>query len=245
MSAPPHVPEPKLGRRPPDDHHRDVTGGALRASVFGAMDGIVSNTALISGVAGANASGHVTLLTGFAGLVAGAFSMATGEYTSVRSQNEATLAEIDMERLELARNPHEELNELAHSFYVRGVDVELAKEVARQLSHEPDAALRAHTQAELGVDVDDLPSPWVAAGSSMAAFSVGAVIPIVPFFIGGSHALLATLILVAIALFAAGAVVSRLTGRSWVFAGARQLALGALACGVTYLVGAAIGTGIS
>ena len=102
-----------------------------------------------------------------------------------------------------------------------------------------------HAQTELGVDPDDLPSPWVAAGSSMASFSVGAVIPIIPFFVGGPHALLVTLLLVAVALFGAGAVVSRLTGRSWAFAGSRQLALGALACGVTYLVGAAIGTGVS
>lgn len=237
--------EPHLGRRPPEDHHRDVTGGALRASVFGAMDGIVSNTALISGVAGGGASTHVTLLTGFAGLVAGAFSMATGEYTSVKSQNEATLAEIDMERLELERNPHEELNELAHSFYVRGVDLELAKEVARQLSREPEAALRVHAQTELGINVDHLPSPWVAAGSSLASFAVGAVIPIIPFIFGGPHALLVTLLLAAVALFMTGAVVSRLTGRSWAFAGTRQLALGVFACGVTYLVGAAIGAGVS
>jgi len=235
------------GRVVPEQHHdhRDVTGGWLRAGVFGAMDGLVSNTALISGVAGGGAPARTVLLTGLAGLVAGAFSMATGEYTSVRSQNEATLAEVAVEALELERNGPAEQAELAALYRRRGLDAELAAQVAAALSKDPAAALRVHTQEELGVDLDHLPSEWTAAGSSLAAFALGAVVPMLPFVLGTPSALLLAFLLTALALFGAGALVSRFTGRSVWLSGGRQLALGGVACAVTYGIGALVGTGVS
>jgi VIT1/CCC1 family predicted Fe2+/Mn2+ transporter len=226
----------------PADHHRDVTGGWLRAGVFGAMDGLVSNTALISGVAGGGVSQPAVVLTGLAGLLAGAFSMATGEYTSVRSQNEATEAEVRVEAVELSRNPRGELAELTEMYRRRGLDAELARRVAEALSRDPAAALRVHAQEELGVDVDHLPSPWTAAFSSLLAFAVGAAVPLLPFLLGLGSALTVCFVLVALALFGAGAIVSRFTSRSALYSGGRQLLLGAVAAAVTFGIGALIGT---
>ena len=167
------------GSTPGEHHHehRDVTGGWLRPAVFGIMDGLVSNTALIAGVAGGGVSSTTVVLTGLAGLAAGAFSMATGEYVSVASQSELTQAEIAIEKAEIARVPEAEEAELAAIFHGRGVDLETAREVARQLSVDPEQAWRVHAREELGVDPDDLPSPWLAAGSSFVAFSLGALVP--------------------------------------------------------------------
>ncbi|MER6583398.1 VIT1/CCC1 transporter family protein [Nonomuraea sp. NPDC001023] len=150
----------------PEKHHshRDVTGGWLRPAVFGAMDGLVSNVALIAGVVGAAGAGRGAVLAGFAGLVAGACSMAAGEYTSVRSQTELMRAEIAVERRELARNPDGERAELAALYRSRGLDADLARRVAEGLSADPEQALRVHVREELGVDPDDLPSPYLAAG---------------------------------------------------------------------------------
>lgn len=234
--------EPRL---PPPDHHRDVTGGWLRAAVFGVTDGLVSNAALVTGVAGGGAGQHTVLLTGLAGLLAGAASMATGEYTSVSSSNEAMLAEVAVEALELRRNPEGEQAELAAAYVARGVPPELATQVAAALSSDPEATLRVHAQEELGVDTDHLPSPLTAAGSSLAAFAVGAAVPLLPFLVGGASALVVALVLTGIALFAAGAGVSRLTSRSAGFGGGRQLLFGALACAITYAVGTAVGVGVS
>ncbi|GAA4102164.1 VIT1/CCC1 transporter family protein [Actinomadura miaoliensis] len=222
--------------------HRDVTGGWLRPAVFGAMDGLVSNFALIAGVAGGQASRQVVLLAGLAGLVAGAFSMAAGEYVSVASQSELAEAEIEVERRELARHPSAEQAELAGLYVERGVDPELAAEVARQLSRDPDQALKVHARAELGVTPDDLPSPLLAAVSSLLSFAVGAVLPVLPYAFGAAS-LWPAAVIAAVGLFAAGAVVSRLTTRSWWFGGLRQLGFGAAAAGVTYVVGALIGAG--
>ncbi len=222
--------------------HRDVSGGWLRPAVFGAMDGLVSNFALISGVAGAGAAQRVVTLTGLAGLVAGAFSMATGEYTSVASQTEVTQAEIAVEKAELRRRPEAEQAELAGVYMARGVEPKLAREVARQLSRDPETAWRIHAREELGVDPDALPSAWVAAGSSFAAFAVGAFLPLLPYLLGASS-LLASLVISAVALFSCGAVVSRFTGRSWTYSGARQLLLGGVAAAVTFGVGSLIGVG--
>jgi VIT1/CCC1 family predicted Fe2+/Mn2+ transporter len=219
-----------------DHTHRDVSGGWLRAGTFGAMDGLVTNVALIAGFAGGAVGTKTVVLAGIAGLVAGAFSMATGEYTSVQSQNEALEAEVDVERLELHRHPKAELRELADAYEARGLERSLAEEVARQLSRDPETALAIHAREELGVDPDKLPSPWVAAGSSFVAFGVGAFIPLLPYLLGATSVLI-SLVLSGIALFVAGAIVARFTSRSVIFSGARQLLLGAVAAGATYLVG--------
>ena len=221
--------------------HRDVTGGWLRPAVFGVMDGLVSNIALLSGVAGGHASTHTLILTGFAGLAAGSVSMATGEYVSVASQTELIQAEIAVERAELLESPVAEEAELAALYRARGLTAELSREVARQLSADPEQVWRVHAREELGVDPDDLPSPYLAAGSSFVAFAVGALVPLLPYFFG-VQTLLWSLVLTAVALFAAGTAVARLTTRSWVFAGSRQLALGAVAAAVSYGVGLLFGS---
>lgn len=219
-----------------DHSHRDVSGGWLRAGTFGAMDGLVTNVSLIAGFAGSSAANKTVVLAGLAGLVAGAFSMATGEYTSVQSQNEALEAEVDVERLELHRHPHAELRELADAYEARGLERGLAEEVARQLSRDPEQALAVHAREELGVDPDKLPSPWVAAGSSFVAFAIGALVPLLPYLLGATSVVV-SLVLSAVALFVAGAIVARFTSRSVLFSGTRQLVLGAVAAGATYLVG--------
>lgn len=239
--------EPDTSERvPPEVHHdhRDVTGGWLRPAVFGVMDGLVSNFSLIAGVAGAGVSSRTVVVTGLAGLVAGAFSMATGEYTSVSSQGELAAAEIAVERAEIARSPKAEEAELVALYRRRGVSEQTARDVARELSANPDEVWRIHAREELGLDPDDLPSPWLAAGSSFVAFAVGAFLPLLPYLLGASG-LLPALLLSAVGLFLAGVLTSRFTSRSWIVSGFRQLVLGALAAGVTFLVGSAIGTGVS
>ncbi|PBC71902.1 VIT1/CCC1 family predicted Fe2+/Mn2+ transporter [Streptomyces sp. TLI_235] len=230
-------PKPRI---PEEGHHRDVNGGWLRPAVFGAMDGLVSNLALVSGVVGGDAGHSAVILTGLAGLAAGAFSMAAGEYTSVASQRELVEAEIEAERIELHRNPHGELAELAQLYVAKGVEPELAHEVARQLSRDPEQTLAVHAREELGVDPDDLPSPLVAAASSFACFAVGALLPLLPYLLGAT-ALWPALITSAVGLFLCGAVVARVTARSWWFSGLRQLALGGAAAGLTFLLGRLIG----
>ena len=228
----------------PRHHHRDVTGGWLRPTVFGMMDGLVSNFALIAGVAGASATSNQVSLAGLAGLVGGAFSMAAGEYISVQSQNELTRAELDVERRELTHNADAELAELTEVYVERGVDAQLAAQVARQLSRDPDQALVIHAHEELGVDPGLLPNPFVAAGSSLLSFSVGALIPLLPYALGASS-LWVSAILAAVALFTAGAAAARFTSRGWLFAGLRQLALGVAAAAVTYGVGLAFHAGVA
>ena len=225
--------------------HRDVSGGWLRPAVFGAMDGLVSNVALIAGVAAAAGSNtHVVIVTGLAGLLAGAFSMAVGEWTSVKSQTELVRAEIDKERRELVRRPAAEQAELAALFQRRGLSPELSRQVARELSRDPESLWRIHVREELGVNPDELPSPYVAAGSSLASFSVGAMVPLLPYLLG-AHNLLATVIVAAIGLLGLGAAVARLTGRPAWWGALRQLALGGAAAGITYGVGSAFGVGLS
>jgi VIT1/CCC1 family predicted Fe2+/Mn2+ transporter len=208
------------------------------------MDGLVSNVSLIAGIGGSGAKRHTIILTGMAGLVAGAFSMATGEYTSVKSQNESIDAEVAIEALELQRHPEDEVAELAASYEERGVDAPTAMRVARQLSADPDQALTTHSQIELGVNPSHLPSPWVAAGSSLVFFSVGAILPLLTY-LAGSASLAAALAVAGVSLFVAGGVTARFTNRSIWFSGLRQLALGALAAAVTYLVGRLIGAQVS
>jgi VIT1/CCC1 family predicted Fe2+/Mn2+ transporter len=223
--------------------HRDVTGGWLRPAVFGAMDGLVSNFALIAGVAGGGAAPGTVVLAGLAGLAAGAFSMAAGEYTSVASQSELALAEIELERRELRNNPEGEQEELAQMYASRGVDLPLAREVARQLSRDQDKALEVHVREELGVHPEDLPSPMLAAVSSFLSFAVGAVLPVLPYLLG-ARSLLPALVVALVGLFACGAMVSRVTARTWWFSGLRQLLLGGVAAALTYGFGVAVGSGL-
>ena len=224
--------------------HRDVSGGWLRPAVFGAMDGLVTNVSLIAGVGGGGGSHQFIVLTGLAGLAAGAFSMATGEFVSVSSQNELVEAEVRKEAHELKHNPESERQELADTFRMRGVDPELADEVARQISVHPDDALTVHVREELGVDPHELPSPFTAAGASLVTFAIGAIIPLIPYLAGVSPASLAlglALGLAALAAFIGGGWVAKLTDRPILRGAIRQLLLGALAAGTTYLIGTAVG----
>lgn len=223
--------------------HRDVNGGWLRPAVFGAMDGLVSNLALMTGVAGGGTSRQAVIIAGLAGLAAGAFSMAAGEYTSVASQRDLVLAEVELEREELRLNPVDEQAELADRYVARGVDRELADEVARQLSDDPDQALEIHARDELGIDPGDLPSPVVAAVSSFVSFALGAVLPVLPYLLGAAELWPAVLVALG-GLFGCGALVARVTTRSWWFSGLRQLCLGGAAAGVTFLLGNLFGTAV-
>ena len=221
-------------------HHRDVNGGWLRPAVFGAMDGLVTNVSLIAGVGGGGGSAHTIVLTGLAGLAAGACSMAAGEYVSVSSQNELIYAEVDKERLELKNNAAFEQAELATMLRARGVSAATARQAAAEISALPDTALAVHTLEELGVDPGELPSPAVAAGASLASFAVGALVPLLPY-LAGIHLLGAALGLAAVAAVVGGGMVARLTGRPFWRGAVRQLVLAACAAGVTYLIGVGVG----
>jgi vacuolar iron transporter family protein len=222
--------------------HRDVSGGWLRPTVFGAVDGLVTNASLIAGLGGGGVASRTIVLTGVAALVAGAFSMGTGEYVSVTNQNELVGAEVAVERRMHARFPDAEEAELAQTFRGYGADPQTAARMAAAVSADPDTALRVHTREELGVDPFQLPSAILAGTSSLVAFSVGALVPLLPY-LAGLSSLAVALGIVAVALVVGGAVVGRITGRPAVRSGLRQLALGALAVAVTYGVGSLIGTG--
>ncbi|WP_250027221.1 VIT1/CCC1 transporter family protein [Paractinoplanes maris] len=223
-----------------EHHHADVSGGWLRAATFGAMDGLVTNIALIAGVGGGGAGRHVLVLTGVAGLVAGAISMGIGEYTSVRTQNEQVEAELAKELRELTQNPEGEADEQVERWVARGLPESLARQVADILKVHPDQALRVHAQEELGVVPDELPSPWTAAGSSFVCFALGALIPLLTYLLGFDSLGLA-LGVGGFGLFVAGALIGRFTARPWWLGGLRQLALGALAAVATYGIGVLIG----
>jgi vacuolar iron transporter family protein len=220
--------------------HSDLSGGWLRPAVFGAMDGLVTNISLVAGVGGGGASSHVIVLTGVAGLVAGAFSMALGEYTSVQTQNESVQAEVAAERRELRENPKAEQAELVGMFADMGLSRQTAERVAEEVHTDEDLAVRVHIEQELGVNPDEQPSPIVAALSSFLCFSIGALFPLVPFLFG-LDSLVAGLAIGGIGLFFAGAVVARFTTRQWWSNGLRQLLFGVIAAGATYLVGVLIG----
>jgi VIT1/CCC1 family predicted Fe2+/Mn2+ transporter len=230
----------------PEIHHkhRDVTGGWLRPATFGVVDGLVSNFALVAGVVGGGAGAHAVVLTGLAGLTAGACSMATGEYISVTSQNELAQAEIAREQRELATNPEEELRELTLAYEAKGVRPELAAEIATALTADPDVALRVHVREELGVDPDDLPSGWSAAASSFAAFALGALLPLLPFVFGASD-IAPALVASSAGLVITGALTAKLTASSGWFGASRQLLLGGVSAAVTFGVGLLVGTGVS
>ncbi len=221
-------------------HHADVSGGWLRPAVFGAMDGLVTNIALIAGVGGGGVSAHNIILTGFAGLVAGAVSMGIGEYTSVRTQNDQVAFELAKERRELEHNPEAEAEELAGMWIQRGLPADLARQVAAAVGRNPDEALRLHAQEELGVNPAEQPSPWVAAFSSFLCFSGGALVPLLPY-LAGATALWLALVVGGVGLFVAGALTARFTNRKWYLSGLRQLVLGLAAAGATFGIGRAIG----
>lgn len=220
--------------------HRDVSGGWLRPAVFGAMDGLVTNIALVAGVGGAGASHDVIMLSGVAGLIAGAFSMALGEYASVETQNDSVRAEAAVERAEIARNPQAEQAELADMFTGMGLSRSTAEQVAREVHANEELAVKVHITQELGVDPDEQPSPIAAGVSSFLCFSIGALFPLIPYLLGFSS-LLAGLCVGAVGLFGAGAVASRFTTRSWWLGGLRQLLFGAIGAGATFVVGSLIG----
>jgi vacuolar iron transporter family protein len=220
--------------------HRDVSGGWLRPGVFGAMDGLVTNVSLIAGVGGGGGKPHILILAGLAGLSAGAFSMAVGEYVSVSSQNELVDAEVRKERLELQNNPDAERLELAAVFRSRGVDADLADRVARQVSAHPEQALNLHVREELGVDHEELPSPLLAGATSLVTFAVGALVPLLPYLLG-FRALAAALVLAAVAAFVGGGVVARITDRPFLRGALRQLVLAAAAASLTYGIGSLVG----
>ena len=204
------------------------------------MDGLVTNVSLISGVGGGGGSQHAILLTGLAGLAAGAFSMAAGEYVSVSSQNELVQSEVDKERHELASNAAAEQMELVGMLRERGISAATARQAAAEISAHPEKALTVHAMEELGVNPSELPSPYVAAGASLVSFAVGAIIPLLPFALG-FDALWVALGLSALASIVGGGLVSRMTNRPFWRGALRQLLLGAVAAGLTYLIGLAVG----
>lgn len=224
--------------------HRDVNGGWLRPAVFGAMDGLVTNSSLIAGIGGGHGGHGAIVLTGIAGLVAGAFSMATGEYISVKSQNELTSAEVDLERTQHLRDPHGKRRRLTEIYMEKGVSPNLAEAVVRQISADPERAVAAHVREEMGIDPDDLPSPRTAAVASFASFTVGALIPLGPF-LAGYPSLYLALALAGLAALAGGAAVAKLTGRSMLLGGLRQLSAAFLGTALAFVAGHLVGGHIS
>jgi VIT1/CCC1 family predicted Fe2+/Mn2+ transporter len=226
--------------------HRGGRSGTLRAAVFGANDGLVSNLSLVMGVAGAVADNHFIVLAGVAGLLAGAFSMAAGEYISMQSQREMFENQIAVEREEMRVMPEVEREELAAIYRAKGIASADAERIAAQLMDDPDKALDTKVREELGLDPDELGSSWGAAIYSFVAFGIGALVPLVPFLLArGDVAFMSALGLSFAALFAVGAAVSIVTGKSMLFSGLRQVAIGAAAAAVTYGVGSLIGANVS
>lgn len=237
MSAPTGVPHMSSHR------HADVTGGWLRAATFGAMDGLVSNTALIAGVAAA-ASAHTVVISGVAGLLAGAFSMALGEYTSVATANEQIESEVIVERRAFEKHPQAEKAELVVMLMDMGMTRETASKAAEEVHRDENVALNFHLVQELGVDPREKPSPWVAAGSSFVMFAIGAIIPLIPYLLG-VESLWPGLLCGGLGLLIAGGLAASFTKRPLWFGSLRQLAFGAVAIAATYAVGSLVGTVIA
>jgi VIT1/CCC1 family predicted Fe2+/Mn2+ transporter len=226
--------------------HRGGMGGALRASVFGINDGLISNASLVLGVAGAGVSSRYILTTGVAGLLAGALSMAAGEYVSVRSQREMYEYQIALEREEVAEYPEEEAEELALIYQARGVDLEQARAVSQALFARPEQALDVLAREELGLNPDDLGSPWQAAIASFLSFSTGAAIPLLPSIAGLRETtdLVATAALTAVSLFAVGMALSLFTGRGAWSGALRMVLIGGGAGVISFVVGRALGVAL-
>jgi VIT1/CCC1 family predicted Fe2+/Mn2+ transporter len=213
-----------------------------RAAVFGASDGLVSNVSLILGVAGADPGAGVVRLAGLAGLIAGAVSMAAGEYGSMKAQQELLERELTIERRELARNPHVETVELSQLYQSRGVEPELARQLAEGVMTDPETALRAHAREELGIDPDALGSPVRAAGSSFVSFSLGALLPLLPWFVtSGTAAIVASVVLAVAGAAGLGVALARFTLGSPFRLAVRYVTIAVLAGAVTYGIGSAVG----
>lgn len=222
--------------------HRDVTGGTARATVFGISDGLVSNVALILGVAAAASERSGVLVAGVAGLLAGATSMAAGEYVSMKAQSELVERELEIERISLERQPAAETRELAAIYRERGLDAERAQEMAEAVMIDPEVALEVHAREELGVDPSDTGNPTAAAASSFVAFAIGALIPLLPwFFAEGNGAVVASAILGLFAAGAVGAILAKFTERSVARTAGRQISWAVAACAVTWLIGTWLG----
>ncbi len=226
-----------------ESRHRALGGGnALRASVLGANDGLVSNLALVAGFAGADPGQGTIMLAGLAGLLAGAASMALGEWISVTSSREAAEAQLRVEREELELAPQEEAEELALIYQAKGLPKADAERLAQTIIADPEHALATLAREELGIVPEDLGSPWAAAVASFILFALGAIIPVLPFFFGhGGPYIIAAGIASGVGLFALGAAITLLTGRSWLFGGGRQVVLGLAAAVITYFIGGVIG----
>jgi vacuolar iron transporter family protein len=223
--------------------HRTSVGGNLRAAVFGVNDGLISNASLVLGVAGARAGSVYVLTAGAAGLLAGALSMASGEYVSVRSQREMYEYQIALERAEVAAYPEEEAEELALIYQARGIDIEQARGMSRALLANPEQALDVLSREELGLNPDDLGAPWSAAGSSFLSFAIGAAVPLVPFLAGlrGIEGIAAAAAATLVALIAVGLTLSLFTGRSAWRGALRMVLIGGGAGIVSFAVGRLLG----
>jgi VIT1/CCC1 family predicted Fe2+/Mn2+ transporter len=225
--------------------HRGDASGALRAAIFGVSDGLVSNLSLVMGVAGGTGDATFIMLAGVAGLLAGAFSMGAGEFVSVSSQVELFQREIALEREEIAAMPDEEAQELALIYRAKGIPRQEAEALAHGIMADPEHALDTMAREELGLNPEELGSPWRVAFSSFLAFAAGAIVPVLPFLFGqGTAAFVTSLAISAVALFAVGAAISVLTGRPLVRSGLRQLLVGGLAAGVTFCIGRLIGVAV-
>jgi VIT1/CCC1 family predicted Fe2+/Mn2+ transporter len=228
----------------PDHSHRNLRGGGARAAVFGVSDGLVSNVALILGMAGAHVSAGAVRLAGIAGLIAGSFSMAAGEYISMRAQSELMLRELDVERQAIRRDPEVERKELAAIYESRGVDAALAEELSVKMMRDPDIALETHAREELGILPGETGKPLQAASSSFVTFAIGAFIPLLPWLItSGAAATWGSVVLGAVGALTVGAGLAHFTGRSWLWSASRQLLISGVAAAVTYSIGHLVGTG--
>ncbi len=226
--------------------HRDVSGGTARAAIFGISDGLVSNVALILGVAAAASDRSNVLVAGVAGLLAGATSMAAGEYVSMKAQAELIERELHIERRSLADQPALEIEELASIYRSRGMDDEHARTMAEAVMSDPKVALEVHAREELGVHPDEVGNPVGAAISSFIAFAIGAVLPLLPWFFGeGDAAVVASALVGAVAALTVGAVLATFTDRSIVRTALRQLGWAAAACGATWLIGSWVGAAVT
>jgi VIT1/CCC1 family predicted Fe2+/Mn2+ transporter len=229
-----------------EGRHRASGGNALRAAVLGANDGLVSNLSLVMGVAGAELSGGTILITGLAGLLAGAFSMALGEWLSVQSSRELYQRQIEIERIEIASNPAEEIEELALIYQAKGLDEAQARQTAERIMSDHTGALETLAREELGIDPAELGgSAWEAAITSFILFALGAIVPVIPFFmIGGLPVIIVSLVLSTLGLFAIGAGITLFTGRSVAYSGLRQVLFGLSAAAITFLIGRLIGVNL-
>jgi VIT1/CCC1 family predicted Fe2+/Mn2+ transporter len=225
--------------------HRSVAGGLARAAVFGVNDGLVSNVSLMLGFAGSGVDSSVVRLAGLAGAVAGGISMAAGEWISVSAQNDLIHRELEVERRELRHNPEHETAELAETYERHGMSPEQAREAAEAVMRQPEAALAVHAREELGIDPDELPSPWAAAALSLVCFLFGALLPVVPWLLTeGSGAVLASIGIGVVAAAVVGALIGRLAERSLPFSILRQVGIVIVAGAVTYAIGELVGVNV-